>query len=657
MKVVRDVRLRAYEFPACLLCGLESITMPKRDLPGILLAAATLLPACGGDDKSGAANAGGAASTTSNASSGAAGQGGSGSQGGSSGPLAFGAVCGSDADCVGNLCLSEQDRGWPGGFCSASCDINQPTCQGMGKCFDVGQQSGLCILTCTMNGHECRSGYACSDLLGDGSFLGCLPACTKDAECPALGACNLTQRICVAPESDCGNGQDDDGDGLIDCDDGTGCKGTAGCTPGNTPTGEPCTVATDCAAAFGDPVCFSETSAGFPKGYCSEYCDLSANDCGSPSAVCVQRNLPSGHGECFRSCATAADCPMAGYTCANAGGGRKACLPACTADSQCESFCNFDKGLCDTHDENCSDGVDNDQDGRSDCEDLDCAATCGPEISAVCGAVPVAQAKTSSDTMGGTSRFSGSCTGSGAHERVFTFTPGALGQVGALKLTLSSTTDQGIYVRSACDDRATELGCADGNPGGKDEQLTVAVVGGKPVSIFVDGYISTVAGPFTLSATFEQAICGDGKALVPEGCDDGNTTSGDGCDASCRVESGFFCKGAASASVGVTSGDTTAGSNAFQGSCTGRGAPERIYSYTPAKNGTLHIALSGPAKAGVYVRTACADAETEIACADTVHLGASGFLDVPVTGGVPLTIFVDGEKPGQQGTFTLALTQ
>lgn len=47
------------------------------------------------------------------------------------------------------------------------------------------------------------------------------------------------------------------------------------------------------------------------------------------------------------------------------------------------------------------------------------------------------------------------------------------------------------------------------------------------------------------------AVCGDGVALFPEECDDGNVSSGDGCDAECRLElGGDVC-------AGITSTDTT----------------------------------------------------------------------------------------------------
>ena len=40
------------------------------------------------------------------------------------------------------------------------------------------------------------------------------------------------------------------------------------------------------------------------------------------------------------------------------------------------------------------------------------------------------------------------------------------------------------------------------------------------------------------------AVCGDGVIDASEGCDDINTTPGDGCDASCQVEPGWQCVGA-----------------------------------------------------------------------------------------------------------------
>ncbi len=43
--------------------------------------------------------------------------------------------------------------------------------------------------------------------------------------------------------------------------------------------------------------------------------------------------------------------------------------------------------------------------------------------------------------------------------------------------------------------------------------------------------------------------CGDGRKDLSEACDDGNTTSGDGCSMTCAVESGFVCTGTLSVCV------------------------------------------------------------------------------------------------------------
>ena len=46
---------------------------------------------------------------------------------------------------------------------------------------------------------------------------------------------------------------------------------------------------------------------------------------------------------------------------------------------------------------------------------------------------------------------------------------------------------------------------------------------------------------FIASATVAPAVCGDGVVEGLEGCDDANTTAGDGCSAACEIESGWSC--------------------------------------------------------------------------------------------------------------------
>ena len=56
---------------------------------------------------------------------------------------------------------------------------------------------------------------------------------------------------------------------------------------------------------------------------------------------------------------------------------------------------------------------------------------------------------------------------------------------------------------------------------------------------------STTTGMMTTSSGMggQDAMCGNEKVESGEGCDDGNTTADDGCDANCKVEDGWDCDG------------------------------------------------------------------------------------------------------------------
>ncbi len=107
--------------------------------------------------------------------------------------------------------------------------------------------------------------------------------------------------------------------------------------------------------------------------------------------------------------------------------------------------------------------------------------------------------------------------------------------------------------------------------------------------------------------------------------------------------------------IGANAGDTTNGSNLLTGSCTGGGATEVVYSFTPASDGALTLTLASATDQGVYVQTTCGDAGTEIGCVDAVLGGTDEVLTLFVTGGVPLTIVVDGFTPAESGPYTLTV--
>ena len=165
------------------------------------------------------------------------------------------------------------------------------------------------------------------------------------------------------PESFCSDYTDNDFDGYVDCDDANACQGTAACMPGLTPVGQPCFDNFNCQATNGDPICLPNFK-GFINGYCSEFCNLLANDCPG-NAQCVQLGF-SKNGVCMQGCLTVNDC-ASGYACVDRG------LPSKVCDKPPEL--------------NCNDYNDNDNDGFIDCEDTtscsSSSASCVPGVLAV----------------------------------------------------------------------------------------------------------------------------------------------------------------------------------------------------------------------------------------------------------------------------------
>ena len=81
-----------------------------------------------------------------------------------------------------------------------------------------------------------------------------------------------------------------------------------------------------------------------------------------------------------------------------------------------------------------------------------------------------------------------------------------------------------------------------------------------PGTYFVEVSGDSAADPdvFSYALAIGQAVCGDGTVTAPtEGCDDGNTTGGDGCDSTCSIESGYGCTGTAPSTCTKSCGNST----------------------------------------------------------------------------------------------------
>ncbi len=205
----------------------------------------------------------------------------------------------------------------------------------------------------------------------------------------------------------------------------------------------------------------------------------------------------------------------------------------------CGKSCQVDVSKC-TNKEECTDGLDNDKDIKTDCADSDCAlacaASCTPDSLTMIAADFLVVA---GDTTGHANVINASCTamngGASGPEIVYQAT---IKVTGVLDLSLFSDADLGVSVRTSCAQQGTELGCTDEASGPQTvERMKRPVSLNDTVFIAVQGHSPTDAGTFSLTVKNRAVTCGDGNTDPPEQCDDGATDSGDGCSAQCAVES------------------------------------------------------------------------------------------------------------------------
>ncbi len=284
----------------------------------------------------------------------------------------------------GSQCLSLFVPNWPGGagICSPVCSQSGATngecledTNGLGMCGIQSGNENHCILLCgSALSQTCPTGMVCRDF--------------------STGALNPQQGMCVPDhslvEALCGNGEDDDLDGLTDCDD-PDCDGLGNCGPSQ----ENCNNAidddrdgkvdcddSDCAQAAncqGGPRPEDCTNNQDDDDDGLTDCD-DTEDCSNAPVCngiedCSNRKDDDGDGKADCADLDCAQDPACGgpgrENCTNGtdddGDGRIDC-----ADPDCASASN-----CNGHPtEICDNGIDDDQDGFIDCADVDCAPQC-----------------------------------------------------------------------------------------------------------------------------------------------------------------------------------------------------------------------------------------------------------------------------------------
>ncbi len=459
-----------------------------------------------------------------------------------------------------------------GDGCNASCKVETGTaCNGSapgsiggascasGICDATGNAApGICEAINTCGNGTREAGEGCDDgnlVAGDGCNASCkiettracnqtAPGSTGNASC-ASGLCdtvgNALPGVCEAINT-CGNGTREAGEG---CDDGNttagdGCNATC-----KVETGTACNGSAP--GLVGSASCAStrcDTVGNVAPGIC-EALGVCGNGLLEVGEGCDDGNLATGDG-CNAACrvetGTACNAAAPGLV------GSNSC-----ASLLCDTVGNAAPGICEAAGA-CGNSV---REAGEGCDDGNltagdgCNATCKVETGSACnGAAP--------GTIGGASCASGLC------DTVGNASPGRCEAI-------NTCGNGALEAGEGCDDGnlTSGDGCNDVCKVENGRACNGAGPGSTGSASCASGLCDTVGN--TAPGVCEALnACGNGVREGVEGCDDGNLTIGDGCNATCKVETGNACNGAAPGSVGNTScasGQCDSIGNAAPGVC------------------------------------------------------------------------------------------
>ncbi len=325
----------------------------------------------------------------------------------------------------------------------------------------------------------------------------------------------------------------------------------------------------------------------------------------------------------------------------------------------------------------CTDGIDNDRDGRIDCADDECYShlscyyppppfppmppvppvpppdECNPiELGSSLGN-PVAEGYNQ-----GPSRFAGSCGGHGAPETVYRWTAPYSGVF--IFQTLGSATDTLLYVKEdapLCDGGELYDACND-DWQGLDSRVSVYLSRGQSINIFVDGFGSS-SGYFVLNISSQSSplaeICWDGIDNDRDGwidCADDECFRSDWCYDRLPPEPPVqpYCGAeylGESLGRGVARGSTSYGNwGRYSGSCGGEEAPEAIFWWTAPFDGYFTFDTFGSVYDTLlylwWATPECAPLEIPGACNDDANDVLQSSVTVWLYEGDGVIIVVDG---------------
>lgn len=201
----------------------------------------------------------------------------------------------------------------------------------------------------------------------------------------------------------------------------------------------------------------------------------------------------------------------------------------------CDASCGLDISKC-TGADLCTDGLDNDGDTLVDCEELDCEPACADAC--LSPVVLVDPGEVTGSTVLHAGVLKSSCVAESGPEVVYAVTAASTGYLEVV-LFEQETAAFSLSVRSSCAGDGSELACSSSYSPGETavKRLSLPVTAGQVLFVVVDGDGATTEGAYALGVQSHPVLCGDSLQDPPEGCDDGNAVGGDGCSATCTVES------------------------------------------------------------------------------------------------------------------------
>lgn len=221
---------------------------------------------------------------------------------------------------------------------------------------------------------------------------------------------------------------------------------------------------------------------------------------------------------------------------------------------------------------------------------------------------------------------------------------------------------------------AGSVACGSSDQGDGTERLEGPVAAGTTYYVVIDGGFSNTnkEGVFTLDMSLRPSVCGNGVIEGGEQCDDGATSNGDGCDATCKLEptptSRTTCANAeALALTETTPGSfraTAAGGNwnlpgggYFSAPCAGAGK-EAYFTVTPPIDGVIVAKVDASYNVSIGARSSCPPNTGGgfLACSNKSSGPGGEAFAFAATAGTKYWIIVDAPGAKDLGSFSLDVT-